>query len=109
MEDKLLEILNYLKRLEEKVDMLLSKNYDEKKATMSEIRDFITNLKNIAKSENKESIIIIANDVHASMKLKNRMPMVCNAMYQSMKTGDEVLFATKSGHSSTLKIKYYLK
>ena len=36
------------------------------------------------------------------------MPMVCNAMRQSMSPGDRVVKTTASGYSSTLEIEYML-
>lgn len=109
MENILSEILDILKRLEEKVDKLSNKENHVKKINMTEIREYISELKKTAKKESKEYIILVSNEIHSAMNLNSKMPMVCNAMYQSMKTGDEVLFQTKSGYSSTLKIKYYLK
>lgn len=37
----------------------------------------------------------------------SRYPMVCNAMRQCMKDGDQVIYETQSGYSSTLEIRYF--
>lgn len=108
MEQNTIEILEALKRIEKKIDMLSEKNISERKITTAEIRDYISDLKNQAKSKKENFIVLTANDIHNQLKLESRMPMVCNAMYQRMNTGDEVLHRTKSGYSSTLRIKYYI-
>ena len=39
----------------------------------------------------------------------NRMPMVCNAMRQLMRTGDVILEQPPSGQGPRLKVRYYLE
>ena len=58
--------------------------------------------------ESKDYVDIVSGDIHREMKLRNKMPSVCSAMYQMMKSNDEILSATPSGKSSTIKIRYYL-
>ena len=108
MEELLSEILKTLKRLEDKMDMLCENRNESKKITMKEIREFITDLKNQAKNDKREFVVLTANERHNELKLAIKRQIVCNSMYQTMKDGDEILFKTESGHSSTLKIKYYL-
>lgn len=74
-----------------------------------EIRNYIEELKKEAIKDRKNSIVLIANDIHKSLNLKNSMPQVCNAMRQKMGPDDKVLHETPSGYSSTLEIEYYLK
>ena len=58
---------------------------------------------------NEKFLVLKANDIHKNLPLKNRTPLVCNAMRQCMKANDEVVHETPSGYLSTLEIKYYLK
>ena len=54
------------------------------------------------------SCTLISGEIHRAMGLKNKMPSVCNAMYQAMGPGDVVLHTTPSGKSSTIQICYQL-
>ena len=73
-----------------------------------DIRDYIEAQKNEAKSDGKEFVVLKAGDLHRILRLRNSIPMVCNAMRQCMAEGDVVLHETPSGYSSTLEIKYYI-
>lgn len=117
----IIELLSRTQALEEKVDMLM-KEKSKENATQTadelvgvtsrnktkELRDYIENQKNIAKNNGKKYIILRANDIHRNNHLKNRIPLVCNAMRQCMGDGDVVLHETPSGCSSSLEIKYFL-
>ena len=74
-----------------------------------EIRDYIGELKEQAIAAGENSLVLISGKIHKDLKLKNRIPLVCNAMKQSMGEKDEIIHSTPSGYSSTIKIKYYLK
>lgn len=87
----------------------ISSQEAKKKIGTKEIREHIKKLKKVAKNEGKESITLIANDIHKSLGLQNRMPLVCNAMKQTMGNHDRIIHTTPSGYSSTLEIKYFLK
>lgn len=52
--------------------------------------------------------MLISGEIHKAMGLKNKMPSVCNAMYQAMDPGDVVVQTTPSGKSSTIQICYQL-
>lgn len=113
--DKIIvEMLSRIQILEEEVEALKKLKSDPlgekditilKKVTTDDICDYITCLK---KEAVENSITLVANNIHNELKLKSRMPIVCNAMKRCMCSGDEVLFQTASGYSSTLKIKYYI-
>ncbi len=107
----IVELLSRIQILEGKVEFLMLKQEEKKEksiVTTDDIREYITDLKNIAKSEGKTEIILIARDIHRELKLKSRFPMVCNAMRQCMKENDDILFQPAKGNSSTLEIKYKL-
>ena len=71
-----------------------------------EIREYIESLKANAKQSGKNSLVLTARDVHGSLKLKSRYPMVCNAMRHCMEENDAILFQPPKGNSSTLEIEY---
>ena len=115
----IVELLSRIQTLEEKVDFLMnekpssskSKTHDEivadvVKVKTKDIRDYIEMQKSEAKSDGKEFVVLKAGDLHRILRLRNSIPMVCNAMRQCMAEGDVVLHETPSGYSSTLEIKY---
>ncbi|MGN8895591.1 DUF6884 domain-containing protein [Flavonifractor sp. HCP28S3_F3] len=59
-------------------------------------------------AEGETSCMLISGEIHKTMGLKNKMPSVCNAMYQAMDPGDVVVQTTPSGKSSTIQICYQL-
>ncbi len=79
-----------------------------KPVSSSDIRSYIDDRKQEGKAKNEPYIDLVSGEIHKALGMKNRMPQVCNAMYQSMGLNDEVLHSTPSGHSSTIKIRYYL-
>ena len=109
----ILEMLSRIQKLEEKVKVLSEVGVvkeEKKKIETKEIREYIRKVKRKAFNNGEKFLVLVANDIHKEFNLKNRMPMVCNAMRQTMdNTKDEVLYETPSGYSSTLKIKYYPK
>ena len=120
-EKVIIELLSRIQTLEEKVDLLMSnqstegtpKVHDESvrdvvKVKTKDIRDYIEGQKIEAKNRGEEFIVLRASDLHRINRLRNGMPMVCNAMRQCMGENDEVLHQTPSGYSSSLEIKYFL-
>lgn len=79
-----------------------------KKTGASEIRNFIQSLLAKSHQRGEYTCVLVSGDVHRAMGLVNMMPSVCDAMYKLMHPGDTVLHTTPSGHSSTIKIEYYL-
>lgn len=117
----IVELLARIQALEEKVDILMNdKSTGNAPATHEEIvsnvvkvktkdiRDYIEAQKAEARSRGEEFIVLRASNLHRINKLRNGMPMVCNAMRQCMGENDIVLHETPSGYSSSLEIKYYL-
>ena len=117
----IVELLARIQSLEEKVDMLMNdKSIESTPATHEEIvknvvkvrtkdiREYIEAQRVDAKNRGEEFIILRASDLHRINRLRNGMPMVCNAMRQCMQENDEILHQTPSGYSSSLEIKYFL-
>lgn len=120
-EKVIVELLSRIQALEEKVDFLMNnqstetatKTHDEivrnvVKIKTKDIRDYIEAQKTEAKNRGEEFIVLRASDLHRVNRLRNAMPMVCNAMRQCMGERDIVLHETPSGYSSSLEIKYFL-
>lgn len=115
----ILEMLSRIQTLEQQIKHLTDEQEQHKSQTNSvntakqigtkEIGAYIQSLKQSAYENNETFLVLKANDIHKYLKLKNRMPLVCNAMKQCMKSGDEVVHETPSGYSSTLEIKYHFK
>ena len=106
----IMDILNRICLLEEEVKNLKGeKNEMKKKIGTIDIKNYIDALKQEAKNNGIAYIELISNEVHKALNLQNRMPIVCNAMRQSMSDKDIILHQTASGQSSTLKIRYILK
>jgi hypothetical protein len=78
------------------------------KIRTADICDYISQRKEEARQQGAHYIDLVSGDIHNHLSLNSRMPMVCNAMYKMMRTGDEVLRTTPSGQSSTIEIRYYL-
>lgn len=104
----ILELLMRVKTLEEKVEELsnIKNECPPKQPGIVQIKEYIMLQKEQARESGLSYITLKANDVHKNMKLKSRMPAVCNAMKQCMHPGDIVLHETASGFSSTYEIQY---
>jgi hypothetical protein len=112
-ERTILELLDRIQTLEEQVAVLMGEksndiNKEENTMSTQEIREYIQQLKNTAKSQEKTTLTLRSGDIHKDLNLKNCMPPVCNAMYQMMLDGDKILHTTPSGKSSTIEIQYFL-
>lgn len=120
-EKVIVELLSRIQILEEKVDLLMSNQAQENtvkahneiianvvKVKTKDIREYIEAQKEEAKSRGEKFIVLRASNIHRINKLKNSMPMVCNAMRQCMGDNDIVLHETPSGYSSSLEIRYML-
>ena len=111
-EKTILELLERIQTLEEKVATLMGqptkKEKVEEKMTTNDIKEYINQLKREEKANGKDALILRSGDIHKDLRLKNAMPQVCNAMRQAMGAGDVVLHTTPSGNSSTIEIQYKL-
>ena len=107
----ILDLLIRVKSLEEKVELLsaVKEKDGRKQLGTAEIKQYILDLKESAAEKGLSQINIKANDIHKALRLKSRMPAVCNAMKQCMNPGDVVLHETASGFSSTYEIQYEIK
>ena len=120
-EKVIVELLSRIQILEEKVDLVMSNQAqvimvkahieiiaNVVKVKTKDIREYIEAQKEEARSRGEEFIVLRASNIHRINKLKNSMPMVCNAMRQCMGDNDIVLHETPSGYSSSLEIRYML-
>lgn len=117
----IVELLSRVQALEAQVDSLNQKcgcpsrsstgeieMNTNKKITTTDIKNYILELKHKARQSGKKSITLIARGISSDLQLKQRYPMICNAMRQAMNESDEIVSSPASGYSSTLEIKYYL-
>jgi hypothetical protein len=81
-----------------------------KVTTTGRVRDFIDELLLEAKLSSKNYLILVSKNVHEKFGFKeNKMPIVCNAMWQKLKQyGGGILHTTPSHQSTTIEIKYNL-
>ena len=109
----IIELMGRIQVLEEKVEYMLnnqsnSKAKEIKRVTTDDIRRYIADMKASARASGEKVLVLRSGDLHKELGLKNAMPIVCNAMYQSMKDSDAILYTTPSGFSSTIEIEYKL-
>ncbi|MCH5180242.1 MAG: hypothetical protein J1F32_03390 [Erysipelotrichales bacterium] len=109
----ILELMERVAELEERVTFLENIGVDMKKKAKpirgtytSEVIDYIKNSIESAKKKGMNSITLISGNVQKNVGLKNRLPLVCNAMRKCMDEKSEIIFETPSGQSSTLTIKW---
>ena len=113
-ESIILEMLRRIQTLEDKVAALENgaarPNAGQigNKVTTGDIRDYIASCKRAAAQNGHTSLVLRSGTIHRELGLSSRMPQVCNAMRQSMHSGDKVLYETQSGYSSTLQIEYQI-
>ena len=109
----ILELLSRIQTLEEQVACLKMQQDNEKqnkedKMTTENIRRYIKQIKVDARASGKTMLVLTAREIHKELGLKNRFPMVCNAMRDCMEKNDIILFQPPKGNSSTLQIEYKL-
>ena len=59
-----------------------------------------------AKENGLTNITLTSGGIQKDVGLKNRLPLVCNAMRKCMDEKSEIIYETPSGQSSTLAIKW---
>ena len=96
------QVRGLMEAQEQREDQQKSKNYSKQIGTV-EVCAYIHDLKKSAYENGEKVLILKANDIHRKLNLKNRMPIVCNAMRKCMNPGDEIVYETPSGYSSTLE------
>ncbi|MCM1306502.1 MAG: hypothetical protein NC037_06565 [Bacteroides sp.] len=106
----IIDMLNRICILEEQVKKLSEEKRENiMKTSTLDVKNYIIEFKQAAKEKGHKYIDLISNDIHNALKLKSRMPIVCNAMKQAMNDGDIIIHQTASGYSSTLTIRYFLE
>lgn len=78
------------------------------KISTADIRNYIEKRKQKALESGNDELTLLASEIHNSMGLNNKYPMVCNAMRQCMGKSDIIIHETASGYSSSLEIRYFL-
>ena len=109
----IVELLGRIQTLEEQVEILMNQRNEETKnevniVTMNDIREYILEQKRIAKEKGEKVLELRSGDVHNDLSLKQRLPMVCNAMRQCMNPGDIILYQPPKGNGTTLRIEFKL-
>lgn len=110
-EKTLLELMERVAVLEEKVAVLegnaVTKGDKPARGTYTEmVTDYIKNEIEKAKANGLHSVTLTSGGVQRDVGLKNRLPLVCNAMRKCMDDNSEIIYETPSGQSSTLAIKW---
>jgi hypothetical protein len=119
----ILELLDRIKTLEEKVAVLEKTEqvipeseerkqklpYMRKNTLTQQARDYITEKKEEAKKQGLKEITLLCNDIQIALGVTNRTPCICTAMYDCMTEGDVVVSAPPSGKSTTVLVKYSIK
>ena len=59
-----------------------------------------------AKANGKHSICLTSGGIQKDVGLKNRLPLVCNAMRKCMDEKSVVIYETPSGQSSTFAVQW---
>ena len=119
MEDKeiIMHLLKRIDALEERIKKLEDKeNIKEVKKVKPErgtytkiVIDYINSQIENAKKEGKDYIELTSGDIQKAVRLKNRLPLVCNAMKKCMNEDCIIMHKTPSMQSSTLTIRWVLK
>ena len=126
----ILELLDRIKMLEERVNNLENGVYNDalklvkdegwtynpqgssaaRKTTLTQAaRDYIIEKKKEAKLKGQKEIELLCNDIQIALGVTNRTPCICTAMYDCMNDDDIVIFAPPSGKSTTVRVKYFIK
>lgn len=123
----ILELLDRVKKLEEDVEKLKKGNNEtvavsqnpnnsdnfygmKKESQTAKVVNYIYMVLKSEKEKGKETVILVSNNLQRANGLKNRIPLVCNAMRTVMaKVQNEVISDTLSHNSSTYEVKFYLK
>ena len=120
IEKIILELLDRIKTLEEKVDALEKKddqvaqnrqNHIESEKGMSLIeraKTYINGCKRMAFEAGNDNVILRCGDIQKDLGVTNRVPSVCQAMRDCMQPSDVVLEEPPSGFSTRLTIQYKL-
>ena len=88
----------------------ISKYGEKTKSYTQGVIDYLEALIQKAKEDGKEYIDVVSYDLQKAVGLKNRIPLICNAMRKVMRDCEfEILADTPSQNSSTLKVRFFTK
>lgn len=104
----ILELMERIAKLEERVDVLENpQNLKPSRGTYTEmVVNYIEKTIQKAKENGLTNITLTSGGIQKDVGLKNRLPLVCNAMRKCMDEKSEIIYETPSGQSSTLAIKW---
>ena len=112
----ILELLDRIKTLEEKVAFLENQlkqetnpAQEEKGSLTGRAREYINFRKAQAREAGMAYVDLLCNDIQKELGIINRAPAICTAMYACCGPKDQVLYAPPSGKSTTVKIRYYVR
>ena len=118
----IIELLDRVAKLEDEVRKLKGKTdgvtlnsdlskYGEKiKSYTQGVIDYLKALINKAEEDGEEHIDVVSYDLQKAVGLKNRIPLICNAMRKVMREYEfEILADTPSQNSSTFKVRFFMK
>jgi hypothetical protein len=77
-----------------------------KQPGVHEVAAYLKSKIETAGKSGEKSITLRSGEIHKELHLNSRMPTVCNAMYQLMKSGDMVIERPPKGRGSSLVITY---
>lgn len=114
----ILELLDRIKTLEEKVAILengknsqkLTSNNENDRGTslVQKAKDYIIEYKKEQQKLGYDKCILKSGDIQKALGVVNRIPSICTAMRDCMQPNDIVLEEPPSGLSTRLTIQYYL-
>ena len=109
----IVELLGRIQVLEEQVSALMAEREGTEvskvfKVTTDDVRAYIMEQKRLSKEMGKTVLVLRAGDIHNDLGLKQRHPMVCNAMRSCMSSEDVILYQPPKGNGPTLRIEYKL-
>lgn len=114
----ILELLDRIKALEEKVSNLENGNShitkpntdnDKTVSLVDRAKTYIQGCKRMSFESGYDNVILRCSDIQKDLRVSNRVPSICMAMRDCMQPNDVVLEEPPSGFSTRLTIKYDLK
>ena len=120
----IVELLDRVAKLEDEVRKLkgeadtvtvtlntdISKYGEKTKSYTQGVIDYLEALIKKAKEDGKEYLDVVSYDLQKAVGLKNRIPLICNAMRKVMRDYEfEILADTPSQNSSTFKVRFVTK
>lgn len=105
--DRIVSLENRVKELEKNINYPIKKEKPERGTYTGRVVSYINEQINNAKENGLSFIVLISGDVQKSVGLKNRLPLICNAMRKCMDKNSIIIHETPSGQSSTFAIKWF--